>query len=306
MARRLPSLNAIRAFEAAARHGSFVAAAEVLHVTAAAISHQVKHLEQDLGTPLFRRLPRGLLLTDAGQAFAREAAKGLDHIARAADRARGVQVSGRLVLSILPSICTRWVLPRLPAFCAQFPEIDPVIQAESRPPDLHNQAVDIALWLGGEGDPGCRIDTVFTEEVFPVCSPTLMLGPPRLRHWSDLRGVRLLHDELASPDEPWISWRPWLETYGLGDLAVDLRGPCFTDSVMMYEAAATGLGIAIGRSMLVADDLASGRLVRPFEEARPLGLAYHVSALAERAEEAKIAAFRNWVLSMAEAERPIG
>lgn len=301
MARRMPPLRAVHSFEAAARHGSFVAAAEELNVTPAAISHQVKLLEEHLGTPLFRRLARGLLLTEAGRAFAMEAGKGLDHVVRAAGRLTEARVEGRLVVSCLPSFATRWLAQRLVQFRQRHPDIDPVILTDSRVVDLHAEEVDVAIRHGLGSYEGCDAELILRERMFPVMSPLPVAG--RVRDWADLRGATLLHLADASPRQPWSHWRQWLDAHGLGDLKDPLKGPSFSHSNVMFDAAASGLGLAIGRSHLVADDLAAGRLIRPFEEAEDSRFSYHFVCLSSRRGEARITAFRDWIMEAAAASR---
>lgn len=301
MARRMPPLKAVHTFEAAARHGSFVGAGDELNVTPAAVSHQVKLLEDHLGTALFRRLPRGLVLTEAGRAFAAEAGKGLDHVARAAGRLTEARVEGRLVVSCLPSFATRWLAQRLVQFRQHYPEIDPVIVTDSRLVDLQAEEVDVAIRHGLGTYDGCRSDLILRERMFPVASPLPIAG--RVRDWADLRSATLLHLADASPRQPFSHWRPWLDAHGLADLADPLKGPAFSHSNVMFDAAASGLGVAIGRSHLVADDLAAGRLIRPFEEARESRFSYHFVCLDARRGEARIGAFRDWIMEAAAASR---
>ena len=297
MTRRLPPLKAIHAFEAAARHGSFVGAADELGVTAAAVSHQVKLLEDHLGAPLFRRLPRGLVLTESGLAVAKEAAKGFDHLAKAAGLMTTERVEGPLVISVLPSFATRWLARRLPAFRRRYPEIDPIIVSDSRLADLQAENVDVALRHGRGGYPGCQVDLILREQLFPVVSPQAAAG--RVRAWSDLRDATLLHLADAGPRQPWSHWRPWLDAHGLADIPDPLRGPVFSHSNVMLDAAAAGMGVCIGRSHLVADDLASGRLIRPFAESQRSRFSYHLVCLSARRAEARITAFRDWILDVA-------
>ena len=269
-----PSGNALRAFEAAARHTSFVAAADELAVTPAAVSQQVRQLEQLLGVELFRRLPRGLVLTECGRAALPELPKGFAHLARAVEDMRGGSLAGPLIVSAIPSFAARWLVPRLPGFAQAYPDIDPTLRAELRNVDFTKEDVDLGIRYGGGVYPGLFTRLLLTEEVFPVCAPSLISGPRPLRRIEDLRHHTLLHDRQLSSDEPTLVWAKWLRDAGIGD--IDLaRGPGFTDAVMMMDAAARGMGVALGRSALVADDLLTGRLVRPFPMARPADYAYY-------------------------------
>jgi LysR family glycine cleavage system transcriptional activator len=298
MARRLPQLNALRAFEAAARHLSFVRAAAELHVTPAAISQQVRSLEQQLGVLLFRRLTRGISLTDAGRALLPGVTDGLDRLAQAAADAAGGGVRGRLIVSVLPSFCRCWLVPRLGRFTERYPDLELDIRAEARRVDFDTEAVDMAIRHGDGRYPGLRSDLLMTEEVFPVCSPALLGGPKPLRRLADLRHHTLLHDGSSGINGSWLSWAPWLELAGLSDVDPE-RGPRFSDSAMILQAAVAGQGVAIGRSVLLGSDLCTGRLVRPFDIARPAGRAYYILAPEITADIPKVAAFRDWLFGEA-------
>lgn len=298
MARRLPPLNALRAFEAAARHGSFTLAAEELHVTPAAISHQVKALEAQLGLPLFRRLTRGLVLTDAGRAYLPELTEGLDRLARATERLFGHGIAGTLTVSVLPSFATRWLVPRLSGFRARHPELDVVVHASQDSVDFRRQDVDVAIRYGRGRYRGLHAKLVLTEETFPVCSPALLSGPVPLRAPDDLRRQVLLHEGQPCSDEHWITWEPWIALLDLAGFDWR-RGPRFTDAHMLLQACLGGQGVAIGRSVLIAEDLAAGRLVRPFAVGHPADYSYHLVCPPAAVDQPKVAAFRDWLLEEA-------
>ncbi|MFO1038810.1 MAG: transcriptional regulator GcvA [Geminicoccaceae bacterium] len=294
MLTRLPPLNALRAFEAAARHTSFARAADELAVTPAAISQQVRQLEEDLGVQLFRRLPRGLMLTDAGRSCLPELAKAFHHLARAVEDVRAGSIDGRLVVSVIPSFAHRWLLPRLPTFCAAYPRIDLTISADMRNVDFANEDVDIGIRYGRGVYPGLDTSLLLTETVFPVCAPVLLNGPKGIRRPEDLRHHTLLHDRQLSGQEPSLYWRQWLRDHGLADIDAD-RGPGFTDSTMLTEAAVRGIGVAMGRSALVAEELEAGRLVRPFPDSRPADYAYFVVTPPGRSAGRRARAFLDWL-----------
>ena len=273
MGRRLPPLNSLRAFEAAARHASFAKAAAELAVTPAAISQQIRLLEADLGVELFRRLPRGLMLTDAARTALPELRKAFAHLAGAVEGVRGGSLVGPLVISAIPSFAGGWLVPRLETFVDAYPDIDVTVQAELRNVDFAREDVDLGIRYGKGGYPGLDSRLLLTEEVFPVCAPSLLAGRQPLRRPDDLRHHRLLHDSQLSSAEPSLHWAPWLRDLGLGDVD-PARGAGFSDARMLMAAAARGLGVALGRSGLVADDLAAGRLVRPFTISRPADYAY--------------------------------
>ena len=297
MSRRLPPLNAIRAFEAAARHLSFTRAADELAVTQAAISHQVKALEEWLGVKLFRRLNRALLLTDAGQAYLPPPREAFDQLAGATGRLRADDSRGVLTITTLPSIAARWLVPRLGRFREAHPDIDLRIDASQHLTDFAREDVDVALRYGGGAWDGMRAERLMTEDFVPVCSPRLLEGAHPLRSPEDLRHHTLLHDDNRN------DWTMWFLAAGIED-GDSTRGPAFSDSSLVLQAAAEGQGVALGRSALAATDLAAGRLVKPFDISLPASWAYYVVYPEATAERPKIMAFRDWL--MAEAGRDEG
>jgi LysR family glycine cleavage system transcriptional activator len=299
MPRQLPSLNAVRAFEAAARHLSFRRAADELHVTHAAISHQVKGLETFLQTPLFRRLNRAVRLTDAGQAYLPPLRDALDGIAKATARVRGGESGGALTISTSPPFAAKWLVPRLSAFREAHPEIDVWLTPSLHAVDFAREAVDAAVRWGAGEWPGLRADLLGTMEVFPVCSPRLLQGPRRLRTPEDLRHHPLIHD--ASGED----WQRWLAAAGVS--VIPTPALHFHDSSLVIQAAIEAQGVALAYSALVADDLAAGRLVRPFEISLPTEYCYYFVCPHAVAETPKIVAFRTWLLNTVrhQAEREV-
>ena len=292
---RLPTLNALRAFEAAGRHLSFTRAADQLHVTQAAVSHQIKSLEEQLGMRLFRRGPRGLLLTDAGQAYLPEVREAFARLTAATDRLLEGDAAAAITVSVLTSFAARWLVPRLRRFRAIHPEIDVRVSANDRVADFDRDDVDVAIRYGSGHYPGLRADRFMTEELFPVCSPALIDGDPPLRCTADLRHHVLLHDDMRS------DWAMWLLAAGVE--GVDpRRGPSFSDSSMVLQAAADGQGVALGRSALAADDLIAGRLVRPFDISLPVEYAYYIVSPQRAADRPNIESFREWLLAEAAGE----
>jgi LysR family glycine cleavage system transcriptional activator len=275
MARRLPPLLSLRAFEAAARHGSFVKAGAELSLTPAAISHQVKLLESHLRVPLFARLPRGLMLTEAGRACLPGLSAGFDWLESAVAGVRAERLAGPLVISVLPSFAAGWLLDRLPRLRARHPGIDLHVRAETTIVDLDREGVDLAVRYGTGRFPGLRAVELLREDVFPVCAPSLVGGVRPPRRFADLRRHTLLHDSGARRNEPWINWGPWLREAGMDDLDL-ARGLHFTDSAILYQAAMAGQGIAIGRSVLIGGHLAAGRLIRPFGTPRRASHSYYL------------------------------
>ena len=292
MARRLPPLNALRVFEAAARHLSFTRAAEELHVTQAAVSHQIKGLEARLELKLFRRLNRALLLTDQGQAYFPPVRDALEALAAATQRLGAADAAGRLTVSTLVSFAANWLVPRLGRYRALNPEIDVRITTSDNLVDFARQDVDLAIRYGSGDWRGLDAVRLMTEEVFPVCSPGLLHGGPPLRNPSDLGHFTLLHDEMRE------DWRMWLMAAGATGIDAT-RGPGFSNSNLVVQAAIAGEGVALGRSVLVADDLAVGRLVRPFDMSLPGEFAYYVVCPEANAKRPKVEAFREWLLDEA-------
>lgn len=292
----LPSLNGLRAFETVARRGSVKDAAAELYVTPGAVSQQVKTLEEALGTPLFRRQGTGLALTEAGAALYPVLREAFQSIGGALQRLRMRERSGPLTVSVVPSFAAKWLVPRLGSFRARQPEIDVRISATTQLVDLARDDVDVAIRLGQGDYPGLRTDFLFTEPLFPVCSPLLARGEPPIRVPADLGRHTLLHDE------SYDGWQMWLALHDV--TGVDSRrGPVFSDASMALQAAIAGQGVAMARGELVTTDLAEGRLVRLFDLAIPYRFAYHVVSLPAVAEWPKVAAFREWLLEEARAHQ---
>ncbi|TQV72469.1 transcriptional regulator GcvA [Denitrobaculum tricleocarpae] len=312
MMRPLPPLNALRAFETAARHLSFTKAAAELNVTPAAVSHQIKALEELLGVLLFRRLPRALRLTDAGQAALPILGQGFEKLSQAVEQIRAHSESGLLTISVSPSFGALWLVPRLERFRARHPEIETRIDGTDRRVDLTRGDADVALRYGPGGYDGVRVDRLFGQVNTPVCSPALLRGAqpmtksPQakqpLRSPEDLRHHTLLHIVWKDAE---ASWRMWLLAAGLPDID-PTRGPHFTQESMAVEAALDGQGVALVGDILVADHLAAGRLVRPFDPSlsTPLTFAYYLLSTNDSAEQPKVTAFRTWLLEEARATRP--
>ena len=300
MTRRLPPLNALRAFEAAARHLSFSRAAAELCVTPAAVSHQVKGLEDLLGVALFRRLTRGVALTDEGRAYLPGLTEGFDRLAEASARIARHGLAGRLVVSAIPSFAMRWLLPRLADFRQRYQDLDMDVDATIQRVDFGRDDVDIALRYGRGQWSDVHCELFLKETVFPVCSPKLLEGSAALRTPDDLKRQTLLHDSQIKTDESWMGWPSWLALLNARDVDAE-RGPRFSDSTMMLEACAAGHGVAIGRRSLCEADLAQGRLVRLFGLERLADYDYYFVCRPGTVDRPKIAAFRSWLFEMAAA-----
>lgn len=309
--RHLPPLNALRAFEAAARHLSFVLAAKELHVTAAAISHQVKGLEEHLGVKLFRRRARGLELTGAGRTCLPKLRDGFDRLAEAVEQVRTSIAPGTLSVSCAPTFASKWLGPRLHRFLAVHPDLDVRIHASTRLIDPTRSDVaaaksqsdapiddaDVAIRFGSGHYPGFHVDPLLAVSVTPMCGPRLLAGDSALREPSDLRNHVLIQDNIPPEDDRPL-WTRWLEAAGVEGVDVS-HGLRFNHAVLALEAAADGLGVALGMPQIAAFDLASGRLVVPFALRLPLASAYYLVSSGERSERGEVTAFRRWILEEA-------
>ena len=295
MAERLPPLNALRSFEVAARHLSFTKAAEELHVTHSAISHQIKALEEWLGTPLFRRVNRGLLLTEPGQAYLKPVRESFQKLGEATWRLKAKGRSGPLTVSVMPSFASKWLVPRLRRFRERHPDIDVRISASPDLTDFDREDVDVAVRYGrGNWSGDLRFDLLIRDSMFPVCSPKLLEGPLPLKTIADLSHHTLLTDYDWRVD----FWQLWLDVAGVDDL-VPRHALSFNYSNLMLQAAIDGLGVALTQNALAGDDLAAGRLVRLFDVTLPTDYAFYVVTPALTATRPKIVAFRDWLLDEA-------
>lgn len=296
MPQRLPPLGALRAFEAAARHLSFTKAAEELHVTQAAVSHQIKALEQELGLPLFLRFNRRLALTDAGQEYLPPLRDAFDLMSTATRRIRAGDRIGQLKITTLSSFATKWLIPRLARFRELQPDIDPMISTSYRLIDFRSEEFDVAIRLGRGNYPGLHVVHLMDDWAFPVCSPRLKKGVRALREPADLKHHVLLHDSAVSHDNDAPSWRNWLKAAGVREIAPD-RGPAYSDTALALQAAIAGNGVALGRRSLVIDDLKAGLLVQPFGPEIRTRFSWHLVCNPVSAEQRKIQAFREWLQS---------
>lgn len=300
MRRRLPPLNAVRAFEAAARHASFVSAADELAVTPSAVSQQVKQLEDWLGRPLFRRLPRGLVATDAGKQYLAPLTEALDRIDVATARLRGGKQARVLTVTCLSSFGAQWLTPRLHRFNARHPDIDVMLATFDRLVDLETEDVDLAIRYGVGTYPGLHVEELMRETIGPVCAPDLVGDADHpIRAIEDLVHHPLLHDTDAVADGP-LNWENFLRLIGapMGGEAGQIdpeRGPRFSDSHIMIQACIAGRGVMLGRSGLIADALETGILVAPFGLPVPAVSSYRLAMLPGALANPKVAAFREWV-----------
>jgi LysR family glycine cleavage system transcriptional activator len=233
-----------------------------------------------------------LLLTDAGQAYLPEVRDGFQKLIDATARVAARDAGGALTVSALPSFAAKWLVPRLRRFREAHPDMDVRLSADDRVVDFDRDDVDVAIRYGRGDYQGLEAVRFLTEEFFPVCSPALLDGPAPLATPADLAHHTLLHDDTRT------DWAMWLMAAGV-DSVDPYRGPAFNDSSMLLQAAIDGQGVALGRSALAADDLAAGRLVRPFRIALPADFAYHIVYPKRAAQRARIAAFRDWLIAEA-------
>ncbi len=291
---RLPSLNGLRAFEAAARHLSFTRAAAELNVTQTAISHQIRRLEEQLGLRLFVRRQRALLLTHEAQRYLPAVRAAFADLRLATDRLLRDDGKAVLTVSCLPSLAAKWLVPRLASFQDAHPEIEVRIATATRMVDFRRDEADLAIRYGKGRWPGLRADWLMAENVFPVCSPAMLAGDHPLRRPEDLVHHTLLHVNLY-PDE----WLLWLTDAGLPTGLAARPGLTFDLGLMALQAAIDGLGVALGRTPFVEADIAAGRLVMPFDVVQPSEAGFYLVTPVQSADTAKIARFRDWLVSTA-------
>jgi LysR family glycine cleavage system transcriptional activator len=296
MARPNHPLNALRAFEAAARLGSYIAASNELNVTPAAVSHLVKKLELYLDTPLFRRLPRGLLLTDAGQALWSDLRDVFQDLDNAMDRVLATRSRSAVTISVAPVFATKWLFPRLPRFNAVHPDIDLRLSTSLEPVDLQRDGFDAAIRLGDGRYPGLKTDLLFDETVTPMISPRLLGEAGPIDGPDDLARFTLMHNDSMAADPNAPSWTLWLKAAGATNVDA-ARGPRFGQPDYAMQAAIDGAGVVLGRRQLAADDLAAGRLVAPFPLALPLGRTFYLVHRLRSSNNRHVMAFRAWLLN---------
>lgn len=307
---RLPPLNALRVFEAAARHLSFKDAASELSITQAAVSHQVKSLEEFLGVELFRRAGRGVQLTEAARACLPRLREGFDALAAAVETIRERGQETELVITAPPVFTARWLMPRLANFSRREPKIEVRVVASSKMVDagaldsavlmngidLRSEASGVEIHLGAGDYPGFRADKLFEVGMTVVANPELVKGDAPLRTPADLARHTLLHDDAMDTVAGGNAWRKWLEAAGVENQVDGVHGPHFSSNILSLEAASQKLGIALALRPLVDADIRSGRLCAPFKvEVKPRS-AYFLVCPEVIAERPTIVAFRKWLL----------
>ena len=299
MSAPLPSLNGLRAFEAAARHLSFSKAAEELHVTQTAISHQIRRLEEQLGLRLFLRQTRALALTPEGAAYLPEISTAFADLRTATDRLLRPRRQRLLMVSATPTLAAKWLVPRLAAFQALHKGIEVRISTTMRLVDFARDGVDVAIRYGRGTWPGLHADWLMAADIIPVCSPALLRGDTPLRQPDDLARHTLLHLDYQRDQ-----WEIWLTAAGMAPKlrqSLTQGGLTFDQTFMAVQAAMDGLGIALAQRPVVAADIAAGRLVAPFELILPSDAGFYVVCPAPTAETPDIATFRSWIATEAAA-----
>jgi LysR family glycine cleavage system transcriptional activator len=292
---RLPPLNALRAFDAVARHMSFQNAAAELFVTPAALSYQIRQLEDHLGLKLFNRLNRAIELTEQGQMIApglRESFRKMSETMQQLSRRRSGNV---LVISAGPGFTAKWLAPRLYRFMARHPEIDTRISASLKLVDLGADDVDVAIRFGSGVYAGCDSVKIADEYVTPLCSPALLDGPNPLVEPQDLSNHTLIHDGTHIGVFELANWRDWLKAAGVSGVDVD-RGLRFNLADHALDAAATGAGVLLGRTVLGSGDLESGRLIAPFDLKLKADFAFYMVRHKTRSDCPMIRSFSDWIL----------
>ncbi|MFY8349158.1 transcriptional regulator GcvA [Pseudoalteromonas sp. SSM20] len=296
MSRRLPPLNSLKAFEAAARNLSFTKAADELFVTQAAVSHQIKTLEDHLGLKLFLRRNRSLLLTEEGQAYFLDIKEIFTQLVDATEKLLARGAKGSVAVSLTPSFAIQWLVPRLQAFNELHPDIDIRIKAQDLDENSLTDDVDVAIYYGRGHWSGVQSHKLHTEYFVPLCSPLLLNGPKPLAEPADLQHHTLLHDMTRKP------WKNWFKTLGVNNSRVN-QGPIFSHSSMVLQAAVHGQGIALINSVLAKPELDAGRLVIPFNHHLESKNAFYLVLRESQTELGKIVAFKEWMLSMVEKEQ---
>lgn len=312
---RFPPLNALRAFEAAARHLSFKKAALELHVTAGAVGHQVKLLEDHLGVALFRRLTRALELTTEAQAMLPKVREGLDALQAAVERVRERGDVCSLTVIAPPNFAARWLVPRLSRFTAAHPNLE--LHVASRQAmvdgaengshavpeaDMYEGSPVAMVRFGAGHYPGAHVDEVFSAVYVPVCSPRLLKGEHPLRTPKDLRYHTLLHDDTVIEEGERPSWNDWLQSVGVTDIDAT-RGPHFSDAALALDAAIEGMGVTLAIKPLLCTEIEAKRLVMPFDISAPTSYSYYLVTPEAGSENRALTSFSEWLLMESAEER---
>ena len=294
--KRLPPLKSLQAFEAAGRHLSFTLAAQELSVTPGAISQQIRLLEEYLELKLFKRMNRQIVLTDAGQLFLPSISEGFAHIAEAVELVRQQRSDGPLTITSAPSFVSKWLIPRLGDFKAAHPGIDVLVDTSDRLVDFVHEDIDVGIRFGDGEYPELETVFLFSFDLIPVCSPDLLQRGGGLDKVSDLANYTLLHSNYDELDPGWPDWAMWLKVVGADDVDPG-HGIYIRQSDLLFQAALEGQGVALLANVMAEPEIEAGRLVQPFSTRLPVKLNYHLVTTPQKAQVAKVAAFREWILS---------
>lgn len=298
MSLRIPPLNPLRTFEVAARHLSFSRAADELFVTSAAVSHQIKVLESNLGVKLFTRVGGALVLTDVGEAYLPAIQQAFRQVLDATQLLHRQKDISILKINASPTFSVKWLVPRLEAFFKKYPDIDLKLSTSNHLIDFSREDLDLVIRYGRGNYPGMRSERCFSVEVIPVCSPKLLEGRPAVRQPSDLRHYPLLHD---GSDSTHPDWRRWFENVDCREVDTS-RGPTFWPSHLVIDAAIDGLGVALVKRAWIEQDLAAGRLMQLLDVSMPVNYAYYISYPEARSDVPAIRNFVDWIQAEARPE----
>lgn len=304
MSEWLPSLNALRAFDAVGRHMSYQKAAEELHVTPAAVKQLVLKLEDALGTQLVKRQGRGITLTDTGLAGMSELSGGFRQIARAVNTIRETQERRTLTITAEPSFAIAWLVRRMDAFKQHHPDLDVLIDSSARIKDLERENVDVAIRYGVNSPDGLVVHRIFNDETLAVCSPGLRKGPPEIRDFEDLERVPLIHMDFGAAEGHYAAyrhlfdWKSWLQSVGAPQINVK-RGLRFGEYNLAIQAAIAGQGMVLGSWPLVEDAIEAGLLVAPFKQSAKSEIGYDLVTSQSAIKNPDVSAFVDWLLEEA-------
>jgi LysR family glycine cleavage system transcriptional activator len=291
MRRRLTHLNALRAFEATARLGGYVDAAAELNVTPAAVGQQIRTLEGFLALPLFERNGKKLVLTEAARSVLPDIKDAFDRLAQAMDHLHGAGRGPLVTITLPPSLAAKWLIPRIEGFRLAHPEVDLRLDTTDRLIDLPRENIEIGIRYGAGRYAGLDSHLLMAETVFPVCSPSLA---HTLRSPGDLAGFQLIHDTTMAAHASFPTWSTWLKAARARTMK-SRAGMKVNSSIMSLQAAMEGQGVALGRSVIAADDLRQGRLIKPFPLALETGYAYHLVRATDRPLSRAASLFCGWL-----------
>jgi len=299
----LPSLNALRAFEAVSRHLSYRKAAADLHVTPAAVKQLVQNLERSLDRSLVRRDGRGLALTESGAAGLAELHDAFDRLHRAVAKMRRAEPRQSLTITVEPSFAATWLMKRLQAFKALCPDVDVLIDASMRAVDLAREDTDIWIRYGGGAAPGLEAHRLFDDDFLPVCAPALAAGPPPIARLADLGAATLIEIDMTPWPDECPDWESWLRALGAAEIG-GRRRMRFNDYTVALQAAIAGQGVLLGSRPIVQDALEAGLLVAPVPQSVKIQLGYDVATTKEALERAEVALFVDWIRAAASPDSP--